>query len=198
MYVQSYALYTWSARSCNEEIMSANLISYPKLSLIVAKSRNNVIGRDGDLPWRLSSDLKFFKQITMGKPVMMGRVTWESLPFPLPGRPNLVLTRNADYHAPKAEVFTDAGEMIGRGFELAGKLVVDEVMLIGGAQLYARLMPFCDRLYVSDVDVIIDGDAHFPAISPYDWRIDSETYIPKGEKDDYAFTIRQYSRKRCV
>ena len=93
---------------------------------------------------------------------------------------------------------SDVREMVGRGFELAGELVVDEVMLIGGAQLYARLMPFCDRLYVSDVDVIIDGDAHFPAISPYDWRIESETYIPIGEKDDYAFTIRQYSRKRCV
>ncbi len=83
--------------------MSAN----PTLSLIVAKSRNGVIGIDGDLPWKLSSDLKFFKAATIGKPVLMGRVTWESLPFALPGRPNLVLTRIADYKAPKAEIFTD-------------------------------------------------------------------------------------------
>jgi len=95
--------------------MNAN----PTLSLIVAKSRNGVIGIDGDLPWKLSSDLKFFKAVTMGKPVLMGRVTWESLPFPLPGRSNLVLTRKVDYKAPKAEVFTDIYEMIGRGYELA-------------------------------------------------------------------------------
>lgn len=178
--------------------MSANLIRYPKLSLIVAKSRNNVIGRDGDLPWRLSSDLKFFKKTTLGKPVMMGRVTWESLPFPLPGRPNLVLTRNANYQAPKAEVYTSVCDMIGRGFELAGQLDVDEIMLIGGARLYAQLMPLCDRLYVSDVDAVIDGDAHFPAISLYDWKIDEETNIAKGEKDDYSFTIRRYSRKHAL
>ena len=95
----------------------------PKLSLIVAKSRNGIIGVDGDLPWRLSSDLKFFKATTLGKPVLMGRVTWESLPFPLPGRPNLVLTRNADYKAPKAELFHDVHDMIGRGYELALSLI---------------------------------------------------------------------------
>jgi len=130
--------------------MTTNLDNtYPRLSLIVAKSRNNVIGIDGDLPWRLSSDLKFFKETTLGKPVLMGRVTWESLPFPLPGRPNLVLTRNPEFMAPKAEVFTDINAMIGRGYELAGEHNVDEVMLIGGAKLYARLLGFCDRLYIT-------------------------------------------------
>ncbi|WP_409431857.1 dihydrofolate reductase [Litorimonas sp. RW-G-Af-16] len=167
----------------------------PKLSLIVAKSRNNVIGRDGDLPWRLSSDLQFFKATTMGKPVLMGRVTWESLPFPLPGRPNLVLTRDANYSAPKAEVFTDLHDMIGRGYELAGLTGTDEIMLIGGAQLYARLLPFCDRLYITDVDAVIDGDAHFPAISAFDWQLSRETNVPQGEKDDYPFTIRVYDKK---
>jgi len=167
----------------------------PKLSLIVAKSRNNVIGVDGDLPWHLSSDLQFFKKTTMGKPVLMGRVTWESLPFPLPGRPNLVLTRNGAYKAPKAEIFTDMFDMIGRGFELAGLTGADEVMLIGGAQLYARLMPYCDRLYITDVDAVIDGDAHFPVISAFDWDLISEADIPQGEKDDHPFTIRIYDRK---
>ena len=121
------------------------MITYPKLSLIVARSRNGVIGVDGDLPWRLPSDLKFFKKTTLGKPVLMGRVTWESLPFPLPGRPNLVLTRNADYVAERAEVFTDLYDMVGRGFELAGQVGATEVMLIGGAKLYTTLLPFCDR-----------------------------------------------------
>jgi len=171
--------------------MSAN----PKLSLIVAKSRNNVIGIDGDLPWRLSSDLKFFKSTTLGKPVLMGRVTWESLPFPLPGRPNLMLTRNAAYKASKVEIFTDVYEMIGRGYELAGLTGVDEIMLIGGAKLYASLMKYCDRMYITEVDAMIEGDAHFPAIRADEWVMTSETPFPKDEKDDYPFTVKIYDRK---
>jgi len=166
----------------------------PKLCAIVAKAKNNVIGIDGDLPWKLSSDLKFFKATTMGKPVLMGRVTWESLPFPLPGRPNLVLTRNSGYKAPKAEVFTDMHAMIGRGYELAGALGTDEIMLIGGAQLYGSLMPRCDRLYVTDVDADVEGDAYFPAIDPNHWKCISETPYPRGPKDDYLFTVRVYDR----
>jgi len=173
-------------------------IRYPKLSIVVAKSRNHVIGRDGDLPWRLSSDLKHFKRVTLGKPCLMGRVTWESLPFPLPGRPNLVLTRDKAYAAKKAEVFHDMHAMIGRGFELAGEMNVDEIILMGGAQLYARLMPFCDKLYISDVDAVIDGDAHFPVISPFDWTMTHEELVPKSRKDDYPFTIREYLRKSTL
>ena len=170
----------------------------PKLSLIVAKSRNNVIGVDGKLPWRLSSDLKFFKATTMGKPVLMGRVTWESLPFPLPGRPNLVLTRNAEYKAAKAEIFTDVRDMIGRGYELAGALGTDEIMLIGGAKLYASLMHYCDRMYITEVDAMIEGDAHFPAIAADKWKVVSETPYPQGKKDDFPFTVRVYERRKLV
>ncbi len=173
-------------------------VTYPKLSIIVAKSRNNVIGRDGDLPWRLSSDLKHFKRVTLGKPCLMGRVTWESLPFALPGRPNLVLTRDEGYAAKQAEIFHDMMDMIGRGFELAGQMNVDEVILMGGAQLYARLLPFCDKLYISDVDAVIDGDAHFPVISAFDWQLIREEMAPKSEKDDYPFTIREYLRKNST
>ncbi len=169
--------------------------AFPKLSAIVAKSRNNVIGVEGDLPWKLSSDLKFFKQTTIGKPVLMGRVTWESLPFPLPGRPNLVLTRDANYNAPQAEVFTDIHEMIGRGYELAGEAGADEIMLIGGAQLYKALLPYCDRLYVSDVETEISGDAYFPSITDKDWELISKTPVKAGPKDDYNFTVKIYDRK---
>lgn len=174
------------------------MIKIPKLSLIVAKSLNNVIGIDGDLPWRLSSDLKFFKSVTVGKPVLMGRVTWESLPFALPGRPNLVLTRNADYQAPKAEVHTDMFDMIGRGFELAGETGADEVMLIGGASLYAKLMRYCDRLYISEVEALIEGDAHFPAVAANEWMVVSEAAYAKGEKDDYPFVVRVYERREPI
>ncbi len=167
----------------------------PKLSLIVAKSRNGVIGVDGDLPWRLSSDLQLFKRITLGKPCLMGRVTWESLPFPLPGRPNLVLTRDGKYKAKRAEVFTDMHDMIGRGYELAGESGVDEIMLIGGAQLYARLMPHIDRMYITEVDAMIDGDAHFPAIMASDWTLTDEQDYPRGPKDDYGFCAKIYDRR---
>lgn len=171
--------------------MSAN----PKLSLIVAKSRNGVIGVDGDLPWRLSSDLKFFKRTTLGKPVLMGRVTWESLPFALPGRPNLVLTRDKTYKAPKAEIFHDMHAMIGRGYELAGETGADEVMLIGGAKLYAALMRYCDRMYITEVDAMIEGDAHFPAIRADHWNLVKETPFEQTDGDDHPFTVKLYERR---
>ena len=166
----------------------------PKLSLIVARSRNGVIGVEGELPWRIPSDLKFFKKTTLGKPVLMGRVTWESLPFPLPGRPNLVLTRDANYKAEKAEVFTDMFDMIGRGYELAGLSGESEVMLIGGAKLYSTLLPFVDRCYITEVDVMIEGDAHFPVLSDFDWDIIEEISLEKTSKDDFAAHVRIYER----
>ena len=159
----------------------------PKLSLIVAKSQNGVIGVDGDLPWRLSSDLKHFKKVTLGKPCLMGRVTWDSLPFPLPGRPNLVLTRNSGFADKRCEVHHDMIEMVGRGFELAGGSGVNEVMLIGGAKLYASLMPYVERMYVTEVDVIIDGDAHFPAINTADWDCVDTHNVAQGPSDDHPF-----------
>lgn len=168
----------------------------PRLSLIVARAKNGVIGVDGDLPWRLSSDLKFFKSVTLGKPVLMGRVTWESLPFPLPGRPNLILTRNTEYSDDRAEIFTNVNAMIGRGYELAGALGVDEVMIIGGANLYAKLLPFCDRMYVTEVDASVEGDAKFPEFDHADWTCLSETPHKRGAKDDYDFTIRIFERKQ--
>lgn len=168
----------------------------PKLCAVVAMDRNRVIGREGDLPWRLPSDLKHFKRVTLGKPCLMGRKTWESLPFPLPGRPNLVLTRDTTYTALKADIFTDMTDMIGRGFELAGASGVDEVMLIGGAQLYASLLPHCDRLYVTHVDAeVTEGDVYFPTIDPQDWVKKSEDGPTQAPKDDHAFTIAVYDRR---
>lgn len=171
------------------------MATYPKISLIVARAKNCVIGVDGDLPWRLSSDLKFFKKTTLGKPVMMGRITWESLPFPLPGRPNLVLTRNADYAAKGAEVFTDKSDMIGRAYELAGAMNVDEIMLIGGARLYADMLPMIDRMYITEVQTEIDGDAFFPDFDENAWTCLSESAATKGPKDDYPFVIRVWERR---
>ena len=166
----------------------------PKLCAIVAMDRNRVIGREGDLPWRLPSDLKHFKRVTLGKPCLMGRKTWESLPFPLPGRPNLVLTRNASYAAKGATVFTDIHAMIGQGYELAGAAGVDEIMLIGGAQLYKTLLPRCGRLYVTRVDSEVSGDAVFPLIDETQWTLVSETGPKKGPKDEFSFDVAVYDR----
>lgn len=171
------------------------MIQYPKLSAIVAKSRNNVIGIEGGLPWHLSSDLQFFKKTTLGKPVLMGRVTWEGLPFALPGRPNLVLTRNQNYISPPAEIFQTTRDLIGRGYELAGELGVDEVMIVGGAKLYSELLPYCDRLYVSEVDIEIAGDAYFPNIDKDVWKVSSNERVIAGPKDDYSFTVKVFDRQ---
>ena len=168
--------------------------SNPKLSLIVAKSLNGVIGLNGKLPWRLSSDLKFFKSTTLGKPVLMGRITWESLPFPLPGRPNLVLTNNKNYLAKGAEIFNSADKMMNRGYELARQMNVDEVMLIGGAKLYASHIKYCDRLYITEVDATTEGDVYFPKIDTNSWKLLSENKFPKNIKDDYPFKVKVFER----
>ncbi|MGB3455733.1 MAG: dihydrofolate reductase [Litorimonas sp.] len=168
----------------------------PILSAIVARASNGVIGRDGDLPWRLRSDLRHFKRVTLGKPCVMGRKTWESLPFPLPGRPNLVLTRNADYVAEGAEVFTDLSDMVGRAAELAGRMGVEEVMVIGGAQLYKKLMPWTDRIYDTRVAAEVDGDAVFPELSDADWTVASEASHAAGPGDDHDFVVRVLERRR--
>jgi len=168
---------------------------HPCLSLIVAKSRNGVIGVDGNLPWRLSSDLQFFKRTTLGKPVLMGRVTWESLPYPLPGRPNLVLSRDRNYRAKGAQVFHCLTHMIGCGYELAGAGGTDEIVLIGGAHVYGDSLKYVSRMYITEVDVMIEGDAHFPAVQAADWRQISETPYPKGPKDDYPFITKVYVRR---
>lgn len=175
-----------------------NISDLPILAAIVARSTNRVIGLDGDLPWRLRSDLQHFKRVTLGKPCLMGRKTWESLPFPLPGRPNLVLTRDKAYQAEGAEVFSDLRDMVGRGAELAGSLGVDEVMIIGGAQIYSTLMPHIGRIYETEVDAVIDGDAYFPELPPEIWTARDELHHSAGKGDEFAFKTRVLERRLSV
>jgi len=125
----------------------------------------------------------------------MGRKTYESIGRPLPGRPNLVLTRNPSFRAKGVETFTDTHEMIGRGFELSGLTGQDEVMLIGGAQLYASCFKYVSKMYITEVDAMIEGDAHFPAVQAYDWIMVSETPYPQGPKDDFPFSVKVFERK---
>ncbi len=124
----------------------------------------------------------------------MGRTTWEGLPFPLPGRPNLVLTRNKDYFSPYAEICHSVRELVGRGYEIAGETGSKEVMIIGGAMLYNTLLPYCDRLYISDVHAEIKGDAWFPDLDSKNWKVRSEKEVLRGPKDDFRFTIKVLDR----
>ncbi len=167
----------------------------PKIALVVARGANGVIGADGGLPWRLSSDLKRFKAITTGKPIIMGRRTWESLPRrPLPGRLNIVVTRQDGFVAEGALVVGDLGDAVDAAFMQANRDGVDEVCVIGGAQIYTAMMGLADRLYLTDVDASPPGDVRLPMIEESDWQEVAREVHPAGERDDHSFVLRTLER----
>jgi dihydrofolate reductase len=169
----------------------------PRISLIVARGRNNVIGTDGDLPWHLGSDFKLFKAVTAGKPVIMGRKTWESLPRkPLPGRLNIVVTRSGGYHAEGARVTRDLGEAFDAAFIQVNTDGVEEVCVIGGAQIYAATIDQADRLYITEVDATPDGSILFPDFDIAQWTETAAECYEAGPVDDHAFVFRTLDRKR--
>lgn len=166
----------------------------PKLTLVVAVAKNGVIGREGALPWRLSSDMKRFKAATMGKPVLMGRKTWDSLPRkPLPGRQNLILTRDADFKADGAWVYTDLAAMLAAARAMAEVAGVEEACVIGGAQLYNAVLPQADRINLTEVNLEPEGDAHLK-LALSQWREVSREHVERGEKDDADFVVRVLER----
>jgi dihydrofolate reductase len=140
------------------------------IALIAAAARNGVIGIDNRLPWRLPEDLRCFKRLTMGKPVVMGRKTWESLGRPLPGRVNIVVSRNPNVRAVGAEVFSDLEAALRRAQALAADTGVPEVMVIGGETIYRQALPLAQRIYLTEVDLSPEGDAWFPPLAPEAWR----------------------------
>jgi dihydrofolate reductase len=155
------------------------------ISLIVAASMNNVIGAKGDLPWRLSSDLKRFKALTMGKPIVMGRKTYESIGRPLPGRQNIVVTRNPDFVAEGCDVVAS----IDAAIEVAGD--AEEIMIIGGSHIYEAFLPRADRIYLTRVQAEIEGDAFLPALRQSEWReVSAETHAADDSNDyDAVFSV---------
>lgn len=159
------------------------------ISIIVAMSTNRVIGAEGALPWRISDDLKRFKALTMGKPIVMGRRTWESIGRPLPGRQNIVITRQDGFLAEGCDVVASPAAAL----EKSGDAV--EIMIIGGSQIYDLFLPKATRLLVTQVHAEIDGDAYFPPIDDAEWRlIDAEAHAP-SEANEFAFDFRTYARK---
>lgn len=163
----------------------------PRLTLIVAVADNGVIGREGGLPWRLSEDLRRFKQRTLGRPVVMGRKTWESLGKPLPGRTNIVITRRTDY---RIDV---PGVIVARDLDaaIAAAGDVDEVMIIGGAEIYALALPRADLVELTQVHASVDGDTVFPTLPSADWKEISRTDHPADERNQYPASFVTLQRR---
>jgi len=170
------------------------------VAVYVAIAENGVIGREGGLPWRLSTDLKRFKAGTMGKPIIMGRKTWESFPRrPLPGRLNIVVTRDKTYQAEGGETVSSLEDAITLARIRARCMAnVDELCVIGGGQIYAQALPLADRLHVTHVLGSVDGDTVFPEIDPAIWRLVSAEDVPAGEKDTHATRYAVYERRATV
>jgi dihydrofolate reductase len=166
------------------------------LTLVLARASNGVIGRGAGLPWRLASDLRRFRALTLGKPVIMGRKTWESLPRrPLPGRLNIVLSRGAGFEAEGAVVCDDFAEALEIGREQAAEDGVDEVCVIGGADLFALALPRAARIYLTEVDGAPEGDVTMPPLDETGWRETRREAVPAGPKDEYPTVFRVLERR---
>lgn len=162
------------------------------LAMIAALAENRVIGLDNQMPWHLPADLKHFKAMTLGKPIIMGRKTWDSLGRPLPGRLNLVVSRQPDLRLDGAEAFTSLDAALVRAEQWAREQGVDELMLIGGAQLYGQALSQAQRLYLTRIESDPEGDAFFPAFDEAEWeRTDCQAHPAQGEAPAYRFETWQ-------
>lgn len=159
-----------------------------KLSLIVAMSENRVIGRDGDLPWHLSADLKRFKRLTMNHHIIMGRKTYESIGRPLPGRTSIVLSRRDELHYADVRVVNTLAEACDVAAD------DDEAFIIGGAQIYELAFPQVQRLYLTQVHAKVGGETFFPVIVDDEWRIIDESQHAADSRNDYASTFQVLDR----
>ena len=166
-----------------------------RISLIVAMAQNRVIGLDGGMPWHISADLKFFKRVTMGRPIVMGRKTYQSIGGALPGRTNIVITRNQEFHAPDADVVHDLGSGLEKAKAMAEIEGSGEVFVIGGADIYAQAMGRADRIYLTEIDLAPPGDAWFPELDEGGWRETSRQRHDAEEPDGPAYSFVQLERK---
>lgn len=156
-----------------------------RVVLVAAIARNGVIGAGGDLVWRISDDLKWFKKKTLGKPIVMGRKTFESIGKPLPGRDNIVISRRADFAPAGVIVARTVEEALQLGREWARASDADEVCVIGGGEIYAQTLPIADRVYLTRVDAEPEGDVYFPDLDLQDWDVSRESSAQKNERNEY-------------
>ena len=164
------------------------------LVIVAAVARNGVIGGNNRLLWKLRSDMHHFRAITMGKPMIMGRRTWDSIGRPLPGRETIVVTRDASFAAPGAHVIHHLEGAIAMGQTLAEQLKSPEIVVAGGGELYGLLLDRCAALHLTEVDLAPEGDAFFPPIDPAHWREAGRTPHDPGPGDEAAFSFVDYVR----
>jgi dihydrofolate reductase len=160
-------------------------MSTPAISMIVARSRNHVIGKDNQMPWKISADLQFFKKVTMRYPIIMGRKTWESIGRPLPGRRNVVVSRNTNYSAIGAELVGS----LDQALELLKEF--KRVFVIGGQQLFTQAFPQADELFITEIEIQVDGDTYFEIPDPNDWQEAERILESEGDIQFAYVTLRR-------
>jgi len=165
------------------------------LSLIVGMTENRVIGLDGGMPWHISEDLKYFKRVTLGAPILMGRKTFESIGRPLPGRANIIITRDISFRHDGIEVVHDLETGIKKANALAEIDGTDEVFVIGGAQIYQLALPMADRLYITEIHTSVDGDTWFPVFDRDSWVERQREYHEPESPNGPAFSFVVLERK---
>ena len=163
--------------------------------MVAARGRNGVIGAANAMPWRMKTDLAHFKAVTMGKPLVRGRKTYESIGRPLPGRRTIVVTRDPGFAAAGVSVARTLEEALGLAQDFAAEMAADAVIIAGGAQIYAQAMPLADRLVLTDLDLAPEGDTRFPAPDPAIWQEVSREARPRGAGDDAAYDIVVLARR---
>jgi dihydrofolate reductase len=167
----------------------------PPLTLVVALAENGVIGRDNHLLWRLKTDLRRFRELTWGKPMIMGRKTFQSIGKPLPGRETIVLTRDPGFSAAGVHIARTWDDAVAKGAALAQQMKADAVAVVGGAEIYALALPHVSRMYLTRVQTAPDGDAVFPSYDPSDFREVSRETHQKGSDDEHPFTFIDLERR---
>lgn len=167
-----------------------------RIAMIAGVAENGVIGSDQTIPWRVPSDMAFFKKTTMGKPIVMGRKQFETVGRPLPGRSNIVITRQRGYQPEGVLVFHGVDTALEQAAKIATTDGVDEIMIIGGGELYAQLMERADRLYITHIDLSPPGDVLFPAIAPQQWTVVDLPEVTPSPKDEATYRVKVYERRR--
>ncbi len=163
-------------------------------ALMVAMARNRVIGRNNKLPWYLPEDLRYFKQVTLGKPIIMGRKTHESIGRPLPGRLNLVITRDAQWHSDGVSVVHSLEQALEQAQHQALIDGCEEVVIIGGSQIYTEALPVVDRLYITEVHAEVEGDTLFPVVDWHQWAESAREDHSASENNPYDYSLVVYDR----
>ncbi|MBB4076599.1 dihydrofolate reductase [Bartonella fuyuanensis] len=165
------------------------------ICLIAAVAENGIIGREGAMPWHLSTDLQRFKVLTLGKPIIMGRKTWDSLKKPLPGRTNIVITRDRTFSAEEAVIAHSLPQACSFATSIASQNDVKEIFIIGGGEIFQQGLHMADKIFLTEVLVSIEGDSFFPVFDKENWTIVQTQDIPKGDKDSHPTRFVVYERK---